>query len=229
MLRILKYIILLSAGCCCAGLFAQDPNAAETATQETAPVVYRGLLVEADAFSAVLSAVNRETYSLEAGVRANLLDKYFPAIEMGVAGADRVSVNGYGFKTNGFFARVGMDYNLLKPLPDDARIHRYFFVGLRYAFSPFVYDVTDIRVDNGYWGEGEVKNYMDVSTVKHWMEVVGGLHVEVFRHFYMGWGLRWKIQFGTDAAGEVSPWFVPGIGIKSIGNVSFNYTVGYMF
>ena len=232
MWRILRYIILLSAVGWCAVLPAQDEAepAAEAEEQEPEKMpLYQGVLVEADAFSAVMSAVWSDRYSFEAGVRVDLRDKFFPAFEMGVAGADRTSVNGYGFKADGVFFRIGGDYNLLKPTPPEARIQRYFLIGVRYAFSPFAYDVTDIRVDNGYWSDDVMRDYLGVRTVQHWMEVVGGLHVEVARNLYLGWGVRWKIRFGSDDTGEVSPWFIPGIGIKSIGNVGFNYTVGYKF
>ncbi len=227
MWRISRYITLLSAACCAVLLPAQEPS--DPAPEDEKPPLYQGVLVEADAFSAVMSAVHRDRYSFEAGVRVDLRHKFFPAFEMGVAGADRVSINGYGFKTDGVFFRLGADYNLLKPLPPDARIHRYFLVGVRYAFSPFAYDVTDIRIDNGYWGGDTMKDYLGVHTVQHWMEVVGGLHVEVVRNLYMGWGVRWKIRLSGDSTGEISPWYIPGIGIKSIGNVGFNYTVGYKF
>ena len=232
MWRILRYIILLSVAGWCAVLPAQDEAepAAEAEEQEPEKMpLYQGVLVEADAFSAVMSAVWSDRYSFEAGVRVDLRDKFFPAFEMGVAGADRTSVNGYGFKTDGVFFRIGGDYNLLKPTPPEARIQRYFLIGVRYAFSPFAYDVTDIRVDNGYWSDDVMRDYLGVRTVQHWMEVVGGLHVEVARNLYLGWGVRRKIRFGSDDTGEVSPWFIPGIGIKSIGNVGFNYTVGYKF
>lgn len=232
MWRILRYIILLSAAGWCAVLPAQDEAEPAAEAEEQEPEkkpLYQGVLVEADAFSAVMSAVWSDRYSFEAGVRVDLRDKFFPAFEMGVAGADRTSVNGYGFKTDGVFFRIGGDYNLLKPTPPEARIQRYFLIGVRYAFSPFAYDVTDIRVDNGYWSDDVMRDYLGVRTVQHWMEVVGGLHVEVARNLYLGWGVRWKIRFGSDDTGEVSPWFIPGIGIKSIGNVGFNYTVGYKF
>ncbi len=224
MRRISRYITLLSLPFYCTVLFAQE----EIEGEEKQPL-YQGILVAVDAFSAVMSAVDADLYSFEAAVHVDLLEKFFPAFEMGVAGADRVSINDYGFKTAGVFFRLGADYNLLKPNPENARIHRYLLVGLRYAFSPFTYDVTNVSVDNGYWGDDFVRNYIGVKTVQHWMEVVGGLHVEVVNNFYMGWGIRWKIRLSQDADGEISPWYIPGIGIKSIGNAGFNYTIGYKF
>ncbi len=191
--------------------------------------VFQGVQVEVDAFSVVMSAVNDETYSFEAHAQVNLKEKYFPILEMGFAGANKTSHNNYGFKTNGVFTRIGIDYNLLKPNDPETTIHKYFLIGIRYGFSPFSYDITNIYIDNGYWGAGEYRNFKNVTTTKHWLEVAGGLRVEIFKNIYLGWSARLKIRFGDEEYGEISPWFIPGIGIKNAGNWDFNYTIGYKF
>jgi hypothetical protein len=197
-------------------------------TEEKMPL-FQGIKLEIDAFSAVMSAVNRETYSFEGNIQLNLREKYFPIVEIGFAGANKTSINDYNFRTNGFFARIGMDYNLLKPNASDTRIHRYFFIGGRYGFSPFSYDITNVVINNGDWGGSEVRNFYGVTTTKHWFEAVAGLRVEVLHNIYMGWNVRLKMQLGNEKYGEISPWFIPGIGIQSVGNWGFGYTIGYKF
>jgi len=230
MLRISRYIIILSsfAVCFCINIFPQEKNG-KKAEEEIEIALYQGLKVEVDAFSLAMSAFNKETYSFEGNVQVNLKEKYFPTLEMGLAGADKTSINDYSFKTTGLFTRIGVDYNLLKPNKPDTKIHKYFLIGVRYGFSHFSYDLSNITIDNGYWGDGIIRDFNDVKTTKHWFEVVAGLRVEVVKNIYMGWNVRLKTRLGDEKEGEVSPWFIPGIGIKSTGNWGFNYTIGYKF
>jgi len=228
MLRISKYIILLSSfvGCFCIDVFSQEKTDKD-ATEEIA--LYQGLKVSVDAYSLVMSTLSKETYSFEGNVQVNLKERYFPILEMGFAGADKTSINDYGFKTAGLFTKIGVDYNMLKPNRSGANIHKYFFVGARYGFSRFSYDVTNIVIDNGYWSGYIYRDFNDVKATKHWFEIVGGLHVEVLKNIYLGWNMRLKVQLGSEKYGEISPWYIPGIGIKSVGNFGFNYMVGYRF
>ena len=226
MQKILRYIILLGSfiACFCISVSAQNEEDAEEKI-----ALFQGVKIEVDAFSAVMSAVNKETYSFEGNIQINLREKYFPIVEIGFAGANKTSINDFNFKTDGFFARIGFDYNLLKPNSPTTHIHRYFFIGGRYGFSPFTYDITNITIDNGYWGGSEIRNFRDINTTKHWFEAVAGMRVEVLRNIYMGWNVRLKMQLGRENPGEISPWYIPGIGIQSLGNWGFNYTVGYKF
>jgi len=226
MLKILKYIILGSfIGCFCADLFSED----EKGELEDEIGFYQGFKVELDAYSLVMSAINKDTYSFEANVQVNLKERFFPILEMGFAGANKTSINGYGFKTNGLFTKIGVDYNLLKPNLRGTTMHKYFFVGGRYGFSRFSYDITNIAIDNGYWGGENIRNFENQKLTKHWLEVVAGLRVEILENVYIGWNVRLKMPLGKGDSGEISPWFVPGIGIVNAGNWAFNYTVGYKF
>ena len=224
--NIFKYIATLGSFVIffCVGALAQN----EEETEEKI-ALFQGVKVEVDAFSAVMSVVNRETYSFEGNIQINLREKYFPIVEMGFAGANKTSIHDFNFKTHGFFARIGFDYNLLQPNAPTTKIHRYFFVGGRYGFSPFSYDVTNVIIEDGYWGGSEIRNFRDINTTKHWFEAVAGMRVEVLRNIYMGWNVRLKMQLGRNNPGEVSPWFIPGIGIQNAGNWGFNYTIGYKF
>jgi hypothetical protein len=226
MQKISSYIVVLVSfvGCFSANIWAQDAEESEEKMS-----LFQGIKIEVDVFSAAMSVINSETYSFEGNIQLNLRKKYFPIVEIGFAGANKTSINDFKFKTDGVFARIGMDYNLLQPNRPDTHIHRYFFIGGRYGFSPFSYDITNVVIDNEYWGGSEVRNFYDINTTKHWLEVVAGLRVEVLRNIYMGWNVRLKMQLGRQKPGEVSPWFIPGIGIQSIGNWGFNYTVGYKF
>lgn len=218
------YIILLASLLLSYPLSASAQN---NKKEEIAVDWWQGIRVEVDALSAVMSAINKEIYSFEGNVHINLKEKYFPIVEMGIAGANRLSEEEKsGFKTNGLFTRIGIDYNLLKPNDPNASIRKYFTVGLRYGFSNFSYDITNIQLIDEYWGERKSFD-KNVHTYKNWLEIVGGLRVETFKNVFLGWSVRGKIRLGKEK--DFEPWFIPGIGIKSIGNWQFNYTIGYSF
>ena len=206
-------------------VFAQDD---EEYQEERIPLL-QGVMIEVDAFSAVMSAVNRETYSFEAAMRINLRERFFPVVEVGFAGANKISIHDYGFRTDGFFARIGLDYNMLQPNTPTTNIRRYFFIGGRYGISPFSYDITNVVINNDFWGNSDVRNFHGETTTKHWFEAVAGLRVEVLNNIYMGWSVRLRMQLNRNRIGEISPWFIPGIGIQNAGNWGFQYTIGYKF
>lgn len=227
MQRIYKYIILLNS---CFVLFVFPAKCQEkTGEQDAAKQPwFQGISVEYDVASLVLSAISKESYSTEAAVKLNIRNKYFPVVELGVAGAEKTSHNDYRFKTNGVFGRIGMDYNLLKPIENPA-FQRYFFVGARLGLSPYTYDVTNVIIKDDYWGGETVRDFYGEKTTSVWVEILAGIRVEIFNNIYMGWTVRNKILFGQDNATGVTPWYIPGLGKRSGGHWAFNYSIGYSF
>lgn len=225
-----KYFILLSSFFFCffASAFSQK-NEKEEAEPEMP--WYQGVKVEYDVASLIMSAVSGwETYSAELGVQLNIKQKYLPVIEFGFAGANTVSHNGYGFKTNAFYGKIGIDYNLLKPQTGEVRFHRMFFIGARFGMSPFSYDVTNITVIDDYWGGEAVRNFDNEKSTAFWFEILAGLRVEIFKNVYMGWSVRNKILFNNyNKEGDIPPWYIPGMGKRVGGNWGFNYSIGYSF
>lgn len=193
--------------------------------------VFRGLRLEVDLSPVVNNLVNNgERFSYEAGLYADLKHKYFPAIEIGFAGADKLTSEAIGFKTSGMFARVGVDLNLMKPKKDKLPTNNIFYAGVRFGFSPFNYSITNVKVPNNYWGENITQNFPNQSSTKLWFEIVAGMRVEVSRNIYMGWTVRNKNLLGQDVPGEIQPWYIPGFGIKGEGkNWGVNYAIGYKF
>ena len=227
--KISKYIVILVSFLFFFSANAWAQNGEEEQEQEEKTSLFRGVMVEFDLFSAVMSAVNRETFSFEGNIRINLDERFFPIVEFGFAGADKRSINDFGFRTSGFFARIGLDYNMLQPNTPETRIRRYFFVGGRYGISPFSFDITNVEINNEPWSEPEFRDFRGITTTRHWFEAVAGLRVEVLDNIYMGWSVRLRMQPGRNRMGEIHPWFIPGIGIQSLGTWGFSYTIGYRF
>jgi len=188
-----------------------------------------GFTVHFDVGSLVITSLqNNGTYSTEGGIQLDLKHKIFPTFELGVGGANKLSTDNIGYKTNGMFERIGVDFNLQKKKKDSKPTNNLFTAGLRLGMSNFKYDLTNVVITDNYWGGTDIKNYTETPT-KIWYEIVVGVQVEVLRNFYMGWSIRNKNLISSEFSGESAPWYIPGFGINNGTNWGLNYTLGYHF
>ncbi len=229
----LRYIIISLL--CFVGLMHSNAQSTrqnnKQATDTVVKDVYRGVRLDLDIAPVFTHLINKgERNTFEAGVAVNLLDKYYPVVEFGYGSSDVLSETNIGFKSNGFFTRLGFDINLMKPQVDAIPSKNVFFAGIRIGFSPVSYSYSNVTSDNGYWGNVTLLNYDDRHSFSKWYEIVGGLRVEVFKDVFMGWTVRLKNVLGGPKAGQIYPWYIPGYGVKGdTANTGFNYTIGYKF
>jgi hypothetical protein len=193
--------------------------------------VFRGLSVHADVASPIVSLLGGYARSYEVQLDVNLYRRLFPIFEIGYATANKEAMSGIVYNTKAPFFRLGLNYNLLKPFGDDDKsrsVQCYPFVGVRYAMSPTLYNISNIVVDDPYWGTSHVRDFHDVDYVG-WVEVVGGVRVDLFKGLTLGWSIRLKTLLHTSASNKAYVWYVPGYGKTSNMGVMFNYTIGYTF
>lgn len=190
---------------------------------------YNGLRVDLDIAPALTTFLNKgETYSFEAAVQAELFKKYFPVFEIGFGGANKTTTSDIHFKGNGMFYRLGMDFNIIKS-KEEEKFRNYFLVGARLGYNYQAYNVDNVMVGGGLWGDGQLKNY-EQSKSSLWFEIAAGLRVEVFKNAYIGWNMRIRNLITKDKDGEIKPLYIPGYGTNDEGSVwGFNYLIGYKF
>lgn len=194
--------------------------------------VFRGLSIHADIGSPIISLLGGNTRSYELQVDVNLYRRIFPIFEVGYATAEKELISQINYNTRAPFFRVGVNYGLLKPFKDDEtsrNVKSYPFVGVRYAFSPMWYNLENIVLDDEYWGTSEVLNFNNQFAYSGWIEVVGGVRVDLFKGLTMGWSVRLKTLLHTTAPDKSHVWYVPGYGKSSGMGFMFNYTIGYTF
>ena len=191
---------------------------------------FRGLRIDLDLSPAVTTLLsNSETYSYQAAVQADIMHRYFPIVELGYAGADRIASNNIGFKTNGMFSKIGVDFSLMKQKKDAKPTNNLFLAGVRLGFSNFKYDLTNIVITDNYWNETKTLNYLNEPATIVWFEIVAGIRVEIIKNIYMGWTVRNKSNLGEKVMGEMTPWYIPGFGKNASSAWGVNYAIGYMF
>lgn len=129
----------------------------------------------------------------------------------------------YTYSSNGLFARVGIEHNILKAGGDN-----YIFVGARYSIGQFSYQASNILLVDSLWGE-TTKASDKKNVMAHWGEAVGGVKVNVFDNVFLGFTARFKLRVAESDYGEVDPLLIPGFGKPIRKNaMGFNYYVYYL-
>lgn len=129
----------------------------------------------------------------------------------------------YTYNSNGLFARVGVEHNILKGGGDN-----YIFVGARYGIGQFSYQASDIELVDDFW-ENQQANSAKQAVTAHWGEAVGGVKVNVFDNVFLGFTARFKLRIAQSDYGAVDPLLIPGFGNPIRRNaMGFNYYVYYL-
>ena len=239
MKRVVIFLLCFVLCALCSDLQAQFSNmgsssSSHNSTEEynQAPKVkqfqgdaFRGLSVHADIGSPIISLLGGYARSYEVQLDVNLYRRLYPIFELGYATARKEAVSKIVYDTKAPFFRVGLNYGLLKPFRDDGTersVICYPFVGLRYAFSPVTYNLSNVEIKDEYWGTVAVEDFMNNVKYAGWMEVLGGVRVDLFKGLTLGWSIRLKTFLHTSAPDKSYVWYVPGYGKSSGMGVMFN-------
>lgn len=114
----------------------------------------------------------------------------------------------YTYLNNGFFIRMGADFNLLKPKKS---LGKYWGgIGLRYGLSRFRWEVPEFT-QNNYWGEAS-STIPSEKSWGHFIEASPGMRAEIFRNFSMGWSVSLRMLLYTNTGKDLRPIYFPGFG-----------------
>lgn len=177
--------------------------------------------------------------SSEIQVAVNLKNKFIPTFEFGMGGTDTWSETGIHYKSKAApFFRIGMDYNTMAKKKEK---NSYLYAGIRYAFSSFKYDVATLpaqdpiwgdaignpSLEDDYWGGSIPFNHKGMKASMHWMELVLGVKVRIYKNFNMGWSVRMKYKLNASTGEYGDPWYVPGYGKYKSNNMGITYSLIY--
>lgn len=164
--------------------------------------------------------------SFDFSASVNMWNRLSPIVELGLGWAN-ATPDGLNYTYKGKlapYAKIGANYNLMfKSHPD-----YQFFVGARVGYSTFKYDLLNVTLTDGYWGETQVVDIKDQKSHALWGEIVAGLKVKLWGSISAGWTLKYHNVFSYRKNVNGDPWFVPGYGSRtsklSVG-VSVYYTL----
>ncbi len=156
----------------------------------------------------------------------NLHNRYRPIVEVGVSDADFTPDDGnfsYKSKIAPFF-KIGADYNFLYNSNPDYEV----YAGLRFGFTPFSFEVTDVTVNNNYWDVSSRFDIPSQSVTASFFEVLFGVKVKLWGPISAGWQIKYHslISDGNPRYGQ--PWYIPGYGTRR-SNWSGGFSIFYTF
>lgn len=176
---------------------------------------FQGFTLSADMFGPLMYAFS-DYGNIEAALRLNLKNTYFPIVEAGYGVCDKTDMNTYiMYKTSAPYLRIGCDVNFLKDKFQDNRL----FVGLRYGISNFSYDISGPDMTDPIHGGAEPFSFKGINTTSQWIEIAVGVQVKIWRSFHMGWSVRFKSEMSTKKSLYAKPYYIPGYGTTTGGTV----------
>lgn len=184
-----------------------EEAAAALAAQNDIPL-FAGVAVSADLAGAAMAAFTPYG-QYEAAARANFRGRYFPIVEvgMGVSNHTNETTNNH-YKVHAPYYRIGLDYNVMKNRRSGNRI----FVGLRYAFTTYKYDVDAPDIHDPVYDTVYPFHFSGLKGTNHWAEAVFGLEARVWGILHLGWSVRYKLRIYNKKSIVGYPWYVPGFG-----------------
>jgi hypothetical protein len=184
----------------------------------------RGIRLGCDLSRFALPYVQKGRKAIEFSIDSEWKPKLFVTAE---AGFENVSIsNSYiNYESNGFFARVGYDKNVMKH--DAPQFHDMFFIGFRYGLSMMQQEVKSFVINDGYWGTDVSGSFPSKIIHVHWLEFVTGVKAEITKTIFLGFSARIRYRlFSTKAInyGYTYPGFGSGENKLIVG---FNYSIYY--
>lgn len=184
-----------------------EEAAAALEAQKKMPL-FAGVSISADVCGAVMAACTPYG-QYEAAARLNLYGRYFPIFEMGMGVSNHTNeTTDLHYKVHSPYYRIGMDYNVAKNVRGAGRI----FVGLRYAFSTYKYDVDGPDRQDPIYGTTIPFRFKGVRGTNHWGEAVFGLEARVWGMLHLGWSIRYRMRIYNKKNALGNSWYVPGYG-----------------
>ena len=185
-------------------------------------ILYHGSYLGTDLMQDALTAMGKDgQLSLMADV--NLYNKYLPTLEVGYA---PWSMAAYGIEAGGqgYFGKIGVILPISYFGPNAENM---FFGGLHYAFGLYDYHLQNVPFQASYWNTAYTSHFMEEHSNAHWLEIAGGLRMQISGPLFLGWTLRWKRALKIpDGAHGAAP-FVPGFGKNQTSNYSFGFCIYY--
>lgn len=171
-------------------------------------VFFQGFTLSVDGYGPVAMMVS-DYGTLEGALRLNLKNTFFPIIEAGVGKCSKEDFNTkVSYKTSAPFARIGIDFNMLKDKFQSNRL----YVGARYGISMFQYDIAGPAQTDPIWGGSKPFSMNSIDCTSHWAELIFGVEVKIFKNFHMGWAVRYKREIASTKSDFAKPNCIPGYG-----------------
>lgn len=129
------------------------------------------------------------------------------------------------YTTRNIFVRGGVDKNMIPRLfPGD---YDMLFIGFRYGVASIERGEAGYHTDDGFWG-GTTGSIAGKQLTAHWMELTGGIRVELWKGLFAGYNVRAKFLINPKSFRELPPAFIAGYGKgEKVTAFDFNFYLQY--
>lgn len=184
---------------------------------------FNGIGVGIDGVGLGMKLTSARFANMEVMGRINLLEKYFPIVELGIGECTREgNEQNTRFHTRAPYFRIGADYCLTKK-----RNGNRLLVGARYGFSTFEYDYANPDFTDPTYQTSHPLNFTGLEGKTHWLELCVGVETRIWSFVRLGWTLRYKPRLYGRYSEHGDPWYSPGFGKN--GSTCWGGSVNLMF
>lgn len=162
-----------------------------------------------------------DRYAYEFQVDYYARNEFYLAAEGGWGGS-KVNYDDLKYTTTNSFVQFGFNKSILSR--SSKTDWDMMMMGMRAGFanvnrSPVTYTVVD-----SVWGNTGTQSIGPTSFPVFWLEVTGGMRVEILRGLFAGWNIRGKFVMNGKSFRDLSPLFIAGYG-KGDKNANFDFNL----
>ena len=162
---------------------------------------------------ALLMAFGQKYSSFDISATLNMWNRLQPVLVVGL-GRAKDTPDDMNFTYTGRlspYLKLGANYNFL--FKKEPRYQLY--AGVRLGLSTFKYSITDVSVNNSYWGEGNYSyDLRNIGSHALWGELLLGLKVGIAGNWSLGWEAKFHNLFSYKKSDNGKPWYIPGFGTR---------------
>jgi len=164
----------------------------------------------------------------EGSITAGAFKKIYVTSEAGYLSMNENKKDEFNYSAKGNYFRIGFDYNFYKK--KFASDNNVIFFGLRYGNSWMSHSADSITIVDNKWGNLIKQELPNTKVNAQWIEAVGGIRVEIFKNFSIGWSVRFRRLFNSSGMENIKPFLIPGYGNGAgFTSLGFNYSIYYLF
>ncbi|MCB0697208.1 MAG: hypothetical protein KDC07_07575 [Chitinophagaceae bacterium] len=129
------------------------------------------------------------------------------------------------YKSSNIFFRGGINKSLLPRLRQND--WDMAFIGLRYGVGFIDRSAADYSITDSTWGVVS-GTFPATNLTAHWIELTGGVRVEIIKQVFLGWSVRGKFLLNGKKFTELPPYYIAGYGRGEKNSIfDFNIYLGY--
>ncbi len=186
---------------------------------------WNGISIGCDLSKFVMPFIDTTRFGWEVSGDFEIVKDIFLVAEVGSQSTNFTN-KGYTYASDGVYTRLGADYNFMKHI--DTESEDKMFVGIRYGFTTFAHQASNISIVDPYWGDFRGGQTASSWLGANWLEIGAGIRARIFNNFYLGWSARIRIKLGVTNDDVMQPFSIPGYGQPwSNTAAGINYSIYY--